>query len=186
MRFLARKGGEGAVRDGDIATLCEALVMARMAYAATGNPGDGGAILSLLGLGMALPETGAGADYMNFWKAEAIALASLLADRGCELCAQHLDEFVSSASPETAAWAKEVHLRRLPVTGLQAVSLRLLRASRSKERAPGAMSIVTCSQQYPVWGSSLVFGRRNIRRIWQGGVITLRPIAGTSTARRWT
>lgn len=108
MRFLARQGGEAAVRDGDIVTLCEALVMARMAYAATGNPADGGAILCLLGLGMTLPETGSGADYMNFWKAEAIALASLLADRGCELCAQHLEEFVSTALPETAAWAMEV------------------------------------------------------------------------------
>ncbi|MGC1269950.1 MAG: hypothetical protein WA842_05055 [Croceibacterium sp.] len=108
MRFLAKEGGDAAMRDNDIAIMCEALVMARMAYAATGAEADGGAILSLLGLGLSLSEHGAGSDYTDFWKAESIALASLLADRGCELCAQHLEEFVSSASPETAAWAKDV------------------------------------------------------------------------------
>lgn len=108
MRFLAREGGNAAVRDNDIATMCEALVMARMAYAATGAEADGGAILCLLGLGLSLSERGSASEYTDFWKAESIALASLLADRGCELCAQHLEEFVATATPETAAWAKNV------------------------------------------------------------------------------
>lgn len=98
-RALAREACEIGVGDGSLFALAEALIFARLAYAASNDPADAGSLLSILGLASdAVQDVDCvlQAELMG----EGIALTSKLADEGDPFADGHLSEVVRSASKD--------------------------------------------------------------------------------------
>ena len=107
-RALADESVRMAREDPDIdpiLTLCEGLVVARMA-AAHGNSGDRGRVVSMLAVAAELCERDGDNDSADIFIGEAIARMSLLADEGVDLAATGLNRAAEHASTDAMEMAK--------------------------------------------------------------------------------
>ena len=94
------------VGEGDFASVVEGIVFARLA-AAHGAEEDIGNLLMLIGAACKMLEgEEMWGDYMDALHGEALALVSLLAERGIDWADQFLPAFMDASTPRAAQLAK--------------------------------------------------------------------------------
>ncbi len=106
MRTLSGAACRQGVEESDLIAFVEALVFARLAYAATRNPDDAGMTLAILSLASEFcPDE---REMLFSWSAETVALASRLADQGDAFAEQHLSAIVAKCGAEATLAGKDI------------------------------------------------------------------------------
>ena len=105
LRLLATQGCNLAAANGDHCSMEQGLVFARLAYAHSNLVCDAGLLLSSLAVASAMsPDQ----DERDSLQAEAIALVSVLADRGEPTCETWLSAMVEDSTAEATEGAKAI------------------------------------------------------------------------------
>lgn len=114
LRELAVAGALYGAEDRDLVSMVEGMTFARLAHAMSGDEGDLGVLLMIMGMALStFPER---EEECEVWGAEAIALTSILADEGpsnaepiLPLTAETvLSDLVAAMPKETAILARDI------------------------------------------------------------------------------
>lgn len=106
LRVLSSMALAQGACDGDIVAMSEALLLGRLTYAASGNPGDAGTLISMLAVAC---KTYPNDDDANTtWMGEVVALTSKLADEGHPIAESNFPALVDACGRDAVQLAHSI------------------------------------------------------------------------------